>query len=337
MGLLRNNSVTEEGFSVEDHAALGCGSVLASVPQPDYNQTSPGMLELGAHCKDSEIFRKCGICYEVPENGRVLDCFHTFCETCLERVWCDASNIRCTLCTRTTDIPEKGISFLPKNTFISKPLAEIHLTIPCDLCDKNQHAEVHCQDCDQKMCPSCRLIHFKSNASKTHVVQTLDASNMPLPDDLQGHHSKKNAPNTCGDHGEELSYHCRMCAKAICKLCRKEPVHKGHRTKPLAVVMDTKRKLIAQKMTSIENGHFEVLRKKLYNTRKQADALSNNTRDVISQIVIRTEDLKHDIDLASDALINEVLEKEKDGLERCNSIEKMIETQVLGIGSAIQY
>lgn len=337
MGLLRNNSVTEEGFTVQDNAALCSDTVEASIPQHDYIQPSPAMLELGAHCKDSELFRKCGICYEVPINGRVLDCFHTFCESCLERVWCDACVIRCSLCSRTTPIPDRGITSLPKNIFLStNPVGDIQLTLPCDLCDNSQHAEVHCLDCEQKMCSSCRLIHLKSNASKTHTVQVLDPSNIPMPDDLHGYHSKKIA-NSCEDHGEELTYHCRMCAKAICKLCRKDPAHKGHRTKPLTVVMDTKRQLLTQKMTSIENGHFEVLRKKLYNTRKQADALSNNAKDVINQIVTRAEDLKHDIDIASDALITEVLEKKKESLENCHSIEKIIEHEILGIGSSLQY
>ncbi|XP_062613998.1 E3 ubiquitin-protein ligase TRIM71-like [Saccostrea cucullata] len=337
MGLSRNNSVTEDGFAVEDDVALWCHSVDNTVVETQPYPQAPIMMELGAHFEDSEVFRKCGICYETPIDGRLLECFHTFCETCLERVWCDATVIRCTLCTRTTSIPPEGINGLPKNPFIrSKPGDEIQLTITCDLCEDGRQAEVHCLDCDQNLCSSCRVIHLKCNASKEHTVQSFESSNIPLPDDLHRPACKK-IPSTCVDHGEELSYHCRMCAKAICKFCRKEPVHRGHRTKPLSVVMDTKRKQVSQKMTSIENGYFEVLRKKLYNTRKHAEALSNNIKDVINSILARAEHLKHEIDVASDALISEVLEKEKEGLEKCTSLETLIEQEVLGIGSALQY
>ncbi|XP_048775800.2 uncharacterized protein LOC125680348 [Ostrea edulis] len=336
MGLLRNNSVTEDGFSDKDNAAF-CDSVDASVAQPQYYHTDPVMLELGAHFEDSEAFRKCGICYETPINGRLLDCFHTFCETCLERVWCDATVIRCSLCTRTTPIPDGGIQCLPWNTFMrTKPVGEIQLTIACDLCEDNRSAEVHCVDCDQNLCSSCRLIHLKCNASKTHTVKLLNSNNIPLPDDLHGQCVRKVA-DTCVDHGEELSYHCRMCSKAICKACRKEPVHRGHRTKPLSVVMDAKRKHVSQKMASIENGYFEVLTKKLYNTKQHTDAFSKNIQDVINQILTRTEELKNEIDQASEALISEVLEKEKVGLEKCTSLEKTIEHELLGVGSVLQY
>ena len=78
-------------------------------------------------------------------DSKVLPCIHTFCLKCLEEFWKDKKprdQVPCPLCRTPFNIPEGGLSDLPKNYFVEKlleaqKLSNINQSIPtCDICYK---------------------------------------------------------------------------------------------------------------------------------------------------------------------------------------------------------
>jgi protein-arginine kinase activator protein McsA len=96
----------------------------------------------------------CPICLERLCVPRVLDCMHTFCTGCLQRIANnDASKaITCPTCRGTTPIPESGVEEMKANFFINQMLElvknkadelkrEIREARRCEACDMNESAD----------------------------------------------------------------------------------------------------------------------------------------------------------------------------------------------------
>ena len=86
---------------------------------------------------------ECPICSEVIVDSKVLPCIHTFCLKCLEQFWKEkkpGDQVPCPLCRTPFNIPEGGLSNLPKNCFVEKlldaqKLSNTNQSVPtCDIC-----------------------------------------------------------------------------------------------------------------------------------------------------------------------------------------------------------
>uniref|UniRef100_UPI00398E531C RING finger protein 207 isoform X1 n=1 Tax=Pristiophorus japonicus TaxID=55135 RepID=UPI00398E531C len=121
----------------------------------------------------------CHLCYEQYEHPCLLDCYHTFCATCL-RGRATEGRLSCPLCGRPSIV--KGTSGLPKVDRLLKFLVdssadceEIVQCANCDLECKKQDADAmfYCNTCNQPLCSSCRKDTHTAKMFARHEIVTL--------------------------------------------------------------------------------------------------------------------------------------------------------------------
>ncbi|XP_072888180.1 RING finger protein 207 isoform X2 [Hemitrygon akajei] len=121
----------------------------------------------------------CYLCYEQYEHPCLLDCYHTFCATCL-RGRATEGRLSCPLCGRMSIV--KGTSGLPKVDRLLKFLVdssadceEIVQCANCDLECKKQDADsmFYCNTCNQPLCSSCREDTHRAKMFARHEIVTL--------------------------------------------------------------------------------------------------------------------------------------------------------------------
>uniref|UniRef100_A0A8C9TD32 RING finger protein 207 n=1 Tax=Scleropages formosus TaxID=113540 RepID=A0A8C9TD32_SCLFO len=121
----------------------------------------------------------CHLCQEQYEQPCLLDCYHTFCASCLRGRAVD-SRLTCPLCGHQTIV--KGISALPPEDRLLKFLvdnsAECEETVQCANCDlecKKQDVDAmyYCNTCSQPLCRECREVTHKAKMFSRHEIVSL--------------------------------------------------------------------------------------------------------------------------------------------------------------------
>ncbi|XP_033833097.1 tripartite motif-containing protein 3-like isoform X1 [Periophthalmus magnuspinnatus] len=143
-------------------------------------------------------FLVCSICLDHYHNPKVLPCLHTFCEKCLQNYIPPQSlTLSCPVCRQTSILPEKGVSALQNNFFITN-LMEVLQRNPestepesCNVLESASAAiagqplscpnhegkvmEFYCESCETAMCLECT-----EGEHREHVT-------VPLRDVLEQH------------------------------------------------------------------------------------------------------------------------------------------------------
>ncbi|XP_063074453.1 tripartite motif-containing protein 2 isoform X2 [Engraulis encrasicolus] len=122
-------------------------------------------------------FLICSICLDRYNNPKVLPCLHTFCERCLQNyIPAHSLTLSCPVCRQTSILPERGVSALQSNFFITN-LMDVLQRSPDSSSDDSSvldnissvatglplscpnHAgnvmEFYCPPCETAMCDEC--------------------------------------------------------------------------------------------------------------------------------------------------------------------------------------
>ncbi|XP_023236199.1 B-box type zinc finger protein ncl-1-like isoform X1 [Centruroides sculpturatus] len=166
---------------------------------------------------ESDVPTKCNICHEIFTLPKVLPCFHTFCQHCLEKIQESTEKIKCPQCQQECSLPVQGVAGLLSDYAVSNILemAAIEGTsLCCTGCkSKESNAVARCFDCANFLCPNCVMAHQFMHCFEGHHVLTL--SELQNKDDL-----KVEKPVACLRHKNELlKYFCKTCNIPICKEC----------------------------------------------------------------------------------------------------------------------
>ena len=160
---------------------------------------------------------KCPICLAKYQNPKLLNCGHSFCQTCIAHVTTQYQGgrqiIKCAVCREITPVPVYGIQHL-KNDFRLKSLQDtltecMRNKSPWNVCkicqsrgEMTKTAGYWCFDCSTYFCTSC----FQSHQQK-----------------LEGHFTTntdgKFGMLICGMHGEISNYVCKPCRRFCCLTC----------------------------------------------------------------------------------------------------------------------
>uniref|UniRef100_A0A8C9STI7 RING-type E3 ubiquitin transferase n=1 Tax=Scleropages formosus TaxID=113540 RepID=A0A8C9STI7_SCLFO len=122
-------------------------------------------------------FLVCSICLDHYHNPKVLPCLHTFCERCLQNYIPPQSlTLSCPVCRQTSILPEKGVSALQNNFFITNLMEVLQRNPECtrpDACSvlesvsaaagkplscpnhEGKVMEFYCEPCETAMCLEC--------------------------------------------------------------------------------------------------------------------------------------------------------------------------------------
>ncbi|KAM3616911.1 uncharacterized protein V6R79_025937 [Siganus canaliculatus] len=143
-------------------------------------------------------FLVCSICLDRYHNPKVLPCLHTFCERCLQNYIPPQSlTLSCPVCRQTSILPEKGVSALQNNFFITNLMEVLQRDPECsqpEACNVLESAsaatacqplscpnhegkvmEFYCESCETAMCLECT-----EGEHREHVT-------VPLRDVLEQH------------------------------------------------------------------------------------------------------------------------------------------------------
>ncbi|XP_051786841.1 RING finger protein 207-like isoform X1 [Erpetoichthys calabaricus] len=121
----------------------------------------------------------CHLCHEQYEHPCLLDCYHTFCASCLRGRAVD-SRLSCPLCGHQSIV--KGSNGLPPEDRLLKFLvdnsADNEETVQCANCDlecKNQDVDsmYYCNTCNQPLCGTCREDTHKAKMFSRHEIVSL--------------------------------------------------------------------------------------------------------------------------------------------------------------------
>ncbi|GCC18587.1 hypothetical protein chiPu_0017990 [Chiloscyllium punctatum] len=122
-------------------------------------------------------FLICSICLDRYKIPKVLPCLHTFCERCLQNyIPAYSLTLSCPICRQTSILPEKGVSALQNNFFITN-LMDVLQRTPDNSCEDSSILETitavaagkplscpnhdgnvmefYCQSCETAMCHEC--------------------------------------------------------------------------------------------------------------------------------------------------------------------------------------
>lgn len=192
---------------------------MASSPTPSQSDT----LTTASNSSDTEMETagmnmRCTLCHETYSIPKVLSCFHTFCQPCLEKIQEVSDKIACPDCNQDTYLGAQGLSGLIPDYAVSNLLETTVLetsALHCTGCkSKDTNAVARCIDCANFLCANCVMAHQFMHCFEGHRVISLG--------DLQGSKEDMKAEKTiyCARHKTDvLKFYCRTCSQPICKEC----------------------------------------------------------------------------------------------------------------------
>ncbi|KAL7982021.1 hypothetical protein Chor_001078 [Crotalus horridus] len=159
-------------------------------------------------------FLICSICLDRYKNPKVLPCLHTFCERCLQNyIPAHSLTLSCPVCRQTSILPEKGVSALQNNFFITNLMDVLQRTPDSSIeeaailetvtavasgkplsCPNHEGnlMEFYCQSCETAMCQECTVGEHAEHPTvplkdvveqhKASLQTQLDAVNKRLPE-----------------------------------------------------------------------------------------------------------------------------------------------------------
>lgn len=170
----------------------------------------------------------CAVCMEKYSQPKLLDCHHTFCLKCLQRIInnCASPYIRCPSCRHETDIPREGVQHLPTNFFVNNILDYLSLDgdalemlkveRKCESCHDHEFADAatsKCVDCSKVLCGSCVADHKRARATLDHRVIALET-------DYNKQELDRYSISFCKTHTRNvIKYYCITCDMTVCRVC----------------------------------------------------------------------------------------------------------------------
>ncbi|KAJ8931927.1 hypothetical protein NQ314_015125 [Rhamnusium bicolor] len=207
--LPRANSIGSFGDQ-HDYLSL---SPLADSPLSVSGSSPPVSDSVDRDSDPSELH--CQQCREPVSDAKLLACFHTFCNSCLEK--------NKLICPRCNSESIEGI--LNSLLFSAESNADpFHSpAVRCTGCKhKKLDAVARCVDCANYLCSNCVMAHQFMHCFEGHRVVNLteikdEPKNGLIPN---GNISNTEKSMICPRHKSELlKYFCRTCSVPICKEC----------------------------------------------------------------------------------------------------------------------
>ena len=180
----------------------------------------------------------CAICLDDFKRPKMLNCFHVFCEQCLQQLVVQERqgqvSLRCPTCRRSTLLPSATRVSGLQSAFHVHHLLEIQdvlkkikepKSVQCEKCKKvSRVATSFCRDCGQFICATCADVHANWDDLSSHEVVSVDQ----LQSEVSKHVPPKKVTFVCSKHkDQQLRLYCETCEDLICHDCTVR-VHKGH-------------------------------------------------------------------------------------------------------------
>ncbi|PRP87001.1 hypothetical protein PROFUN_04983 [Planoprotostelium fungivorum] len=135
--------------------------------------TSPSIDEVSALERViSEVGEEieCSLCLAYFDNPISLDCLHSFCSSCVERI-ADDDSVTCPTCSVVTPL-EDGITSLAQNRYLAN-IVDMIKNAPMRKCGGCQKTSISafCKNCRQFLCADCNQEIHSEPSKKRHRVR----------------------------------------------------------------------------------------------------------------------------------------------------------------------
>ncbi|XP_070548981.1 tripartite motif-containing protein 3-like [Ptychodera flava] len=169
-------------------------------------------------------FLRCAACLGNFKNPKIIPCFHTFCEPCLQTMLKEnKGRLICPTCRQLWQLPSDMVSKLDDNTFMScvldlvkkGPESKEEQSSTCELCEDAEATHI-CVECQQTCCVNCQKVHKRTKITSGHSVLTL------------GEYKETKAKNPsrlqqrwhCDVHTDsQVAFFCDTCQVPVCTAC----------------------------------------------------------------------------------------------------------------------
>ena len=208
---------------------------------------------------------QCAFCQETYRDPKILTCFHTFCQGCIQQLLLRQQKdqeVECPQCHSVVAVTGNDSSSLPTVFFING-LVEV-----CDILKKAQSDEIACQSCAcfshtkaTSFCHNCRFVcaacanrHKTNNALAGHnIVPISEIKKQQVLIQLP----TKTLTSTCQKHKRIVTLYCFECEKLICQDCTTGD-HAGHRYDFVKEVAGAFREEVQSSLVPLRNTHVSV-------------------------------------------------------------------------------
>ena len=178
---------------------------------------------------ESSTNTKCSLCHDTYTIPKVLSCFHTFCQPCLEKILETPDKVACPTCGTQTYLSSSGVAGLLPDFAVSNVLEasaiDSSANLSCTGCKSSDtNAVARCFDCANFLCTHCVMAHKFMHCFEGHRVLSL----------AELHNTKEDVkvvekPLYCTKHrAEVLRFFCKTCDVPICKECSLVEHSRGH-------------------------------------------------------------------------------------------------------------
>ncbi|XP_076468335.1 uncharacterized protein LOC143299093 [Babylonia areolata] len=245
----------------------------------------------------------CAICLEKYRRPKVLPCFHSFCQVCLQGVAGSSPSLSCPSCRAFVLLPPGGVKALQTNFYIEDDVSSSASSPQrrlCDVCEDDREATHTCLQCQQKFCLPCRKYHDGFRLSFGHTVVSL------TQEDTEGcEQGAVPAVEMCPKHRDQrLLLHCNKCQADICIQC-KLTQHDGHPTEDLVDTRAKAKTSVEEALKSVTQQRHQVQHLILAFNDRRAKLLDQQ-QDTERGFEDRADTLHHWVNLSRDEAVKSV-------------------------------
>ena len=190
-----------------------------------------------------ENVARCTICLEIFEDPRNLECGHTFCKTCINKLNYNTKNdekdLHCPQCRRPSKYQEEYpknfeiISIIEtlKNKKLTPTFSSSNLSDRALIITNSEETTPKCEDCEVKdsavFCITCSVFFCDKCHKKTHKTRLFQKHKL-----LTAKQAQKFALFKCKLHSDEkVEFWCVDCDELLCSICTSS--HQFHSTSTL--------------------------------------------------------------------------------------------------------
>ncbi|PIK51421.1 hypothetical protein BSL78_11698 [Apostichopus japonicus] len=214
----------------------------------------------------SEDLLKCAICMDRYEQPKILPCFHTFCESCLDLYAKKKGGISfpCPSCRANVNLPGSGVSGLPTNFYVGSlneklvRLEELQNNVKeeqevtCGECHNSElRIDQICEKCEELFCDDCAEIHSKWSFINGHNVLTINEFKREIKKKVLQKPGQDAEIEMCPTHPkDQASLFCDTCKTLICFRCTEEKHSRpDHDYKSLQTLIARTNQLLTHSLT----------------------------------------------------------------------------------------
>ncbi|XP_077980307.1 uncharacterized protein LOC144435593 [Glandiceps talaboti] len=164
--------------------------------------------------KKSGDFLICRTCFGQNDTVKVLPCFHSVCEPCLDKWLNRKSRPACPICDSIYGLPVSEIQVEDVATRFARAVSLS--SILCTVCHESE-VERFCVDCENSFCTNCVVKHCgRPFTGEHHVISICNHDFEIAPIDYEKSHTLA----LCQKHPSyALTFCCDTCDEPVCLEC----------------------------------------------------------------------------------------------------------------------